>query len=265
MGLGRLHTLSSLAFHVLPAWGDGGSGGSTVTVRPTNGAPMEVPRGDRTYAAPISQPHVLDANLNAKVVGRGECAVDARAFNSEASLEWKPALHGAKAVCNEPLVREDDNGAGIFHEAEAVRLLTLLRNMVSGGVFRVMAEYDVVGIPRRGLGVCAEGSCTTMYAVDTTSFNIFSTDPHWLSNLTSVPVVTLARTDGAPPQVVPIDDEAVLSLGRAVLSQPRGSRSTPGGWSGCPATPPFGCTHSACQTQCRPAWPTWTGTSGGGR
>lgn len=141
-----------------------------------NAAPMQVPRGDRVCAAPITQPLVLSAIRNATVVGRGDCAVGAWDVNSESNLEWKPALHGAKAVQNAPQVREDELEAGIFHETEVVRLLTLLRNTVSGGIFRVKSEYDVAGITRRSLGVCADGSCKTMYAVDTASFKVFSAD-----------------------------------------------------------------------------------------
>lgn len=230
VGLGRLHTLSSLSCDVLPAWGDAASGfeGASITVQQANAAPMQVPRGDRVCAAPITQPSVLSAIRNATVVGRGDCAVGARDINSEFNLEWKPALHGAKAVHNEPLVREDELEAGIFHETEVVRLLTLLRNTVSGGIFRVKSEYDVTGITRRSLGVCADGSCKTMYAVDTASFNIFSANATGPSGVTAVPVVTFARQDGAPPEVVPVDDEAVLSLGRAVLSQPARLAQHPG-------------------------------------
>lgn len=222
LGLGRLHTLSSLACDVLPAWGDATSGlqGKSITVQQENAAPMEVPRGDRVCAAPIAQPQVFNAIRNASVVGRGDCEVNAEAFNSELDLEWKPALHGAKAVLNQPLVREDEHDAGIFHETEAVRLLTLLRNTVSGGVFRVKSEFDVMGITRRGLGVCVDGTCKHMYAVDAASFDIFSANASGPNNLTTVPVVTFARRDGGPPEMVPVDDEAVLSLGRAVMSQP---------------------------------------------
>lgn len=216
---GRFHTLPGLGCDVR-SHGEGTPPGQSDAIRVRasgKDAPMVVvPRGDRTCATPVTEAATLAALREpTSHDGRRDCPVLQDAFRGPPS---------ANGVQHEPLLDADDPRGGLRYERHIFRLLTLLRNTAEGGVLRMTGAFDVAAVIRVGKGLCSSTKCYEMYAVDaarTPVVGVNTPDRTW------VPVITLRHRDGAPPELVPDADEALLSLGRAVQAQPQRFRQHP--------------------------------------
>lgn len=133
-------------------------------------------------------------------------------------VDYQPLLGGAPGEGDAPLLRQ----------ATAARLLTLQRNAVGGAVHRSLGTWDVLALSRETVGLCRHRDCTDPTAVDVLGSR--RTDYY---SAQSVPLLLYTPPSGnssdgrgggggggALPLHVRMDDEDLLCLGRAALSDP---------------------------------------------
>lgn len=155
-GWGALHTLCSLQCELRDPF--------TLTILDT-----PVTRNDSVCHSPVDAAS-LPGGLNDEVypaeqrLGVRVKRVAARPGRPSGSLERDTVydrLPLGRVAC------ADEGGQGrITGEARVVDHLTLTRNTIVGSVARVNGLYEVLGVSRLTVGVCADTSCSAVVAVD---------------------------------------------------------------------------------------------------
>ncbi|KAK1857963.1 hypothetical protein I4F81_000577 [Pyropia yezoensis] len=120
------------------------------------------------------------------------------------------------ALTGGPVVGGGGGDGQLLREGEALRLLTLHRNSISGGVHRKAGTFDVAAVSRITLGLCRQADC-----VDATAVNVLGARRTDFYSPTSLPLLLYTPDgDGGQAEAVRIDDSDLLSLGRAVVDDP---------------------------------------------
>lgn len=211
-GWGALHTLCSLQCELRDPF--------TLTILDT-----PVTRNDSVCHSPVDAAS-LPGGLNDEVypaeqrLGVRVKRVAARPGRPSGSLERDTVydrLPLGRVAC------ADEGGQGrITGEARVVDHLTLTRNTIVGSVARVNGLYEVLGVSRLTVGVCADTSCSAVVAVDMAApgaalpcaGTTVGVDCAWAGT----PVVTYRGTDGVE-RPVGAGRNDLLTLGRGVLGR----------------------------------------------
>lgn len=186
--------------------------------------------GNGTCASPVEDPveQALRASKTNKdpYYHRGSGTPAARQAAHRRLLDMRsrpPTRQGVvEDVVHTPLGADMDQDAGLHYEQMVHRLLALHRNSFFGGVLRFTGEFDAIAVSRVTGAACLLQDCADMSALAIVE--------HSRRDLNSslLPVLTFPLQFGqglnqsdAPRRTLSITDDGLLSLGRAVMADPR--------------------------------------------
>lgn len=223
--VGRFHSLPSLACDTRSPVTDGRRG---YYYQEHGHAPrVFVAGGDGTCASPIEDPVQLALYANQSAHDREyHAASSTRSARGAAQerlkdMRSRPPTHEGvvEDVIHTPLGADADAAAGLHYEQVVHRLLALHRNSFYGGVLRYTGDFDVLAVSRVTAGVCLREDCEDMSALAILEHSELDLS----TNGSVVPVLTypLVNQSGAERRTLSITDDGLLSLGRAVLADPR--------------------------------------------
>lgn len=118
---------------------------------------------------------------------------------------------------------ENGHSRRLVGEPRVADFLTLTRASIGGAVMRVNGQYEVLGVTRFTVGVCADTRCTAVVAVDmaapSTAVPCGGAPALGVAcAFGGTPVLTYTGTDGVA-RPVGVGRHDLLSLGRAVLGR----------------------------------------------
>ena len=208
-----------------------GPGNATVRAREALSvtlATLNVKR--RRIASPWPDPVVKYEPHAAQETTAPHCATGSRLVNGR---PWWPAHPELLPVAKDDV--SDEHRQLVADEAMVFGALAMGRNVLGGSVHRQVGVYDLVAVSVQRLGVCADQSCKSVVAVDTTRPSVPTTccksdpaadveggsdKPSAKCSRTNVPIITHVGPDGVERPVHMASSE-LLSLGKGMLGSPR--------------------------------------------
>lgn len=235
--LSHLHLLPALQCDTTAPGTLGGVRGFVLPAAAWGGGALTVPVGDATCWSPVTDAAARQSATGSRPGPGGpyvsvlpSSALKIPPAGNARTATWRlqtqpPAGRFVRDVSFSPALpggaRRDGGGEGqLLREAAALRLLTLQRNSLAGVVERAIGMYDVAAVTRLTMGFCRTPACHDISAVDV----LGARRVDFYSN-SAVPLLLYTPPDGtaADPshrRHVSMDDEDLLSLGRAVVADP---------------------------------------------